>query len=127
MDFDRIDLMDFDQESYVAFLEKHAKLHQIGTGIRVRRLRTKLKKFNIKDKSPPKSKRKDKVVLDESSSSVLTPLSSDVSSRASEMIKPSCGVIDIFVALLTEEELNKLGGMDGVKIFAEKTCRYVYF
>ncbi|KAG5536204.1 hypothetical protein RHGRI_023855 [Rhododendron griersonianum] len=41
-------------------------------------------------------------------------------SRASEMIKPSCGVIDIFVALLTEEELNKLGGWHG---WSKDFCR----
>ncbi|KAF7137353.1 hypothetical protein RHSIM_Rhsim07G0256000 [Rhododendron simsii] len=65
MGFDRIDTTDFDHERrFVAFVKERAKLYQIGTDTGVRRLQTKLKKFNIKDKSPPKSKRKDKMVLD---------------------------------------------------------------
>ncbi|KAI8549053.1 hypothetical protein RHMOL_Rhmol07G0321400 [Rhododendron molle] len=64
MDFDLIDTTDFDRERFVAFVKKHAKLYQIGTDTGVRRLQTKLKKFNIKDKSLPKSKIKDKMVLD---------------------------------------------------------------
>ncbi|KAG5542595.1 hypothetical protein RHGRI_022203 [Rhododendron griersonianum] len=65
MDFDSIDTTDIDDERrFVAFVKKHAKLYQVGTDTGVRRLQTKLKKFNIKDKSLPKSKRKDKMVLD---------------------------------------------------------------
>ncbi|KAG5542581.1 hypothetical protein RHGRI_022192 [Rhododendron griersonianum] len=48
-------------------------------------------------------------------------------SCASEMIEPSFGVTGIFFALLTEEELKQLGGMDGVKIFEEKNYRCEYF
>ncbi|XP_058224649.1 uncharacterized protein LOC131333871 isoform X4 [Rhododendron vialii] len=182
MDFDRIDTMDFDEERrFVAFVKKHAKLYQIGTDTGVRRLQTKLKKFNIKDKSPPKSKRKDKIVLDGSRTTVekqsKTKMDTEVDkplpmperktykiyldekhkgglpfagkryleseeawlsyhtkflekvfgSCASEMIEPGFGVTGIFFALLTEEELKQLGGMDGVKIFAEKPCHCEYF
>ncbi|KAG5542577.1 hypothetical protein RHGRI_022192 [Rhododendron griersonianum] len=226
MDFDRIDTTDIDDERrFVAFVKKHAKLYQVGTDTGVRRLQTKLKKFNIKDKSLPKSKRKDKMVLDgsrttevekqsktkmdtevdkphpmperkvraeldslgkmvldESSTTEVekqskTKMDTEVDeplpmperkeykiyldrkhedglpsagkryleseeawlayhtkflekvfgSCASEMIEPSFGVTGIFFALLTEEELKQLGGMDGVKIFEEKNYRCEYF
>ncbi|KAG5542580.1 hypothetical protein RHGRI_022192 [Rhododendron griersonianum] len=202
MDFDRIDTTDIDDERRF---------------VGVRRLQTKLKKFNIKDKSLPKSKRKDKMVLDgsrttevekqsktkmdtevdkphpmperkgkmvldESSTTEVekqskTKMDTEVDeplpmperkeykiyldrkhedglpsagkryleseeawlayhtkflekvfgSCASEMIEPSFGVTGIFFALLTEEELKQLGGMDGVKIFEEKNYRCEYF
>ncbi|KAG5542576.1 hypothetical protein RHGRI_022192 [Rhododendron griersonianum] len=204
MDFDRIDTTDIDDERrFVAFVKKHAKLYQVGTDTGVRRLQTKLKKFNIKDKSLPKSKRKDKMVLDgsrttevekqsktkmdtevdkphpmperkgkmvldESSTTEVEKqsktkmdtevdeplpmperkeykiyldrkhedglpsagkryLESEEACCASEMIEPSFGVTGIFFALLTEEELKQLGGMDGVKIFEEKNYRCEYF
>ncbi|KAG5542592.1 hypothetical protein RHGRI_022200 [Rhododendron griersonianum] len=54
-------------------------------------------------------------------------LESEEACCASEMIEPSFGVTGIFFALLTEEELKQLGGMDGVKIFEEKNYRCEYF